>query len=110
PDHVPLAASAQGDDIDDLRTQILLRRSISAPARAYLESLGVEDARGPVTVPLATFHGRERLAVPIRSDDALLGMLWLITGDLPPLTATDYAAVDAAVVLARQVITGEPAR
>jgi hypothetical protein len=93
----PVAASAQGNDIDRIRAESLLRRSTPDAARRYLEGLSVDDLRYPTTVDLSGFDARERLAVPIRSDDRLYGVLWLITGGLPALTESDLAAVDVAV-------------
>lgn len=101
----PVVSSAQGDDIDELRARALLRRSTPAREREYLESLHLPFARRPQTVDLRQFNAHERLAVPIRSDDELLGFLWLITGGLPPLREEHFRAIDAAVDVAREALS-----
>jgi hypothetical protein len=100
----PLASSAQGDEIDAIRTATLLKRVTPEPARAYLEELGVRESTRPMTVDLTALGGRERLAVPIRDEAGPLATLWLITGGLPPLTGRDYVAIDSAVLLARGLL------
>ncbi|GIT79430.1 hypothetical protein LLS1_10990 [Leifsonia sp. LS1] len=100
----PLVSSAQGDEIDELRASALLKRSTPEPVRAYLDELGVGDALRPVTVDLTRFGGKERLAVPVRDEGGPIAVLWLITGNLPPLRACDYAAIDSAVDLARAAL------
>lgn len=101
----PVVASAQGDEIDELRARALLRRATPTPEREYLESMHLPRARRAQTVDLAQFGAHERLAVPIRTDDELLGFLWLITGGLPPLCEDDYRAIDAAVDVARLALS-----
>ncbi len=101
----PVVASAQGDEIDELRARALLRRMTPTREREYLESLHLPLARRPQTVDLAQFGAHERLAVPIRSDEGLLGFLWLITGGLAPLGDDDYRAIDAAVAIARVALS-----
>ncbi|MFB2556656.1 helix-turn-helix domain-containing protein [Herbiconiux liangxiaofengii] len=100
----PLAASAQGDEIDQVRATSLLQRSTPHEYREYLEGLHVNQARQPMTIQLTPFGGRERLAVPIRDDSGPLAVLWLITGGLPPLTAGDYTAIEAAGSLLRGIL------
>ena len=108
-----IAASAQGTDIDDIRSTSLLQRQASAPHQQYLESLSLKDAHQPMTVDFSQIGGRERLAVPVRDSSTHLATLWLITGDMPPLRGSDYAAIDAAVsitrdLLATTVVDSEP--
>ncbi|MET3468691.1 helix-turn-helix domain-containing protein [Microbacterium sp. NPDC006705] len=100
----PIVSSAQGEEIDELRARGLLGRATPPRERAYLESIHLSSAKRPQTVNLDRFGARERLAVPIRSRDALLGVLWLITGGLPPLTSSQFRAVDAAVEIAREYL------
>ncbi|MFB2579639.1 helix-turn-helix domain-containing protein [Herbiconiux sp. P15] len=102
----PLAASAQGEEIDALRTTTLLRRSAPSEARAYLDRLKVNESPRPMTIELAPFGGRARLAVPVRDENGPLAVLWLITGGLRPLGSADFEAVDAAVLLARDALSG----
>lgn len=100
----PLAASAQGDEIDQVRATSLLQRSTPREYREYLEGLHVNQARQPMTIQLTPFGCKERLAVPIRDDSGPLAILWLITGGLPPLTAGDYTAIEAAGTLLRGIL------
>lgn len=97
----PLVASAQGDEIDELRARALLRRVTPPRERAYVESLHLTQSRRPRTIDLSQFGAHERLAIPIWSDDTLLGILWLITGGLPPLREEQFRTIDAAVDAAR---------
>ncbi|NQX34140.1 helix-turn-helix domain-containing protein [Herbiconiux sp. VKM Ac-2851] len=103
----PLAASAQGDEIDRIRTVSLLQRATPQPYQAYLDELQVNTARQPMLIGLEEFGGRERLAVPIRDESGTVAILWLITGDLPPLTAADYAAIEAAGSLLRALLSAD---
>jgi len=100
-----MAASAQGDVIDAIRTESLLQRGTPPRARELIERLHVVQARRPVRVDLREIGGLERLAVPIRDDSGPLGVLWLITERLPPLTPSDYSAIDAAVLLVREELS-----
>ncbi|UAJ79314.1 helix-turn-helix domain-containing protein [Leifsonia sp. ZF2019] len=107
-DYRPLAVSAQGDEIDSLRMESLLRRETPVEARRYLETLRLDTLQQPITIDLDAFGGRQRLAVPIRDGERLLGVLWLIVGGLPALSGTDLASVNAAVELARRALLPEP--
>lgn len=100
----PVAASAQGDEIDEVRARALLRRQTAPKERAYLESLRLLQSRRPLTIDLTRFNARERLAIPIWSDDEPVGVLWLITGGMPALTEHDYRAIDAAVAVSRDLL------
>jgi len=102
-----IAASAQGDDIDVIRSTSLLRRQATAEHKEYFDSLSLHDAHQPVTVDLHRLGGRERLAVPVRDTHDHLATLWLITGDLPPLRGADYAAIDTAVSITRDLLAGD---
>ena len=104
-----IAASAQGDDIDVIRSTSLLRRQATAEHKEFFDSLSLHDAHQPVTVDLHRLGGRERLAVPVRDTHDHLATLWLITGDLPPLRGADYAAIDTAVSITRDLLAGTSA-
>jgi hypothetical protein len=104
----PLAASPQGDDIDDIRTNSLLRRALAPEPRKYLESEGVLQATKPVIVSFAPFGTHARLVVPIRDDGTLLAMMSIIVGGLPALTEAQHAAIDASVMLARHLLAENP--
>jgi len=101
----PIAASAQGQEIDGLAATSLLQRSTPPQYRAYFDKIRLRQTRQPMTVTLAPFGDRERLAVPIRDESGPLGFLWLITGGLPAFTSSDYSAIDAAVAMARTVLS-----
>lgn len=103
-DYTLMAASAQEDDVDDIRRRALLKRRTPAEVREFLESLRIRGIRQPTSVPMVRFDGQERLAVPIRSDDQTIALLWLITGGKPVLHSVDYAAIDAACELIRVVV------
>ncbi|HEX5147256.1 MAG TPA: GAF domain-containing protein, partial [Conexibacter sp.] len=84
-----VAYSSHVDGVDPVRLASILQREAPREVTAWLESLGIETARGVVHVPAnARFGMTARVCVPIRFDDALLGYLWLI--DEPePLTAAE---------------------
>ncbi len=102
--YAPIVASAQGDDIDEVRARALLQRVTPPRERAHLESLRLTQARRPMTVDLSQFGARERLAIPIWIGEHPVGVLWLMTGGLPPLSERDFQAIDAAVAVARPLI------
>lgn len=106
----PIVASAQGEDIDDLRARALLQRLTPAPERAHLESLGVNQARRPMTVDLGRFGARERVVIPIWRDDEPLALLWLITGGREPLQAPDFRVIEAAIEVARPLLARSAAQ
>lgn len=101
-----IAASAQGTEIDAIRSTSLLQREASAEYKPFFDSLSLNDAHQPVTVDLGQIGGHERLAVPVRDTQGHLATLWLITGNLPPLRGTDYAAIEAAVSITRDLLVG----
>lgn len=104
----PLAASPQGDEIDDIRTNSLLRRALAPEPRKYLEGEGVLQARGPVVVSFEPFGTHARLVVPIRDHDQLLALMSIIVGGQPTLTSAQHAAIDASVLLARHLLAENP--
>lgn len=100
----PIVASAQGDEIDELRARALLRRVTPPRERAYVESLQLTKSRRPRAIDLSQFGAHERLAIPIWTEDTLLGILWLITGGLPPLREEQFRAVDAVIDVVRGLL------
>lgn len=109
-DYRPVAASEQEDDVDEMRRRALLKRVTPPEAREYLEGLHIRQIRQPTSVALAPFGGQERLAIPIRSGDQTIAILWLITGNKPALRSGDYAAIDAACELIRVVLEQDAER
>ena len=108
---VPLASSAQGHEIDQIRVESLLQHSTPEPALSYLRSLNLDRALSPVTVPLAQFGGLERLCVPVRDASGPLGYFWLITENQKKLPPTSLNILNVAVDVARELLrdTGGPA-
>ena len=104
-----IAASAQDAEVDVVRSTSLLHREAPAAHKMYLDSLSLSDSHQPVRVSLDQLGGRERLAVPVRDTKSHLATLWLITGDLPPLRGADYAAIEAAVSITRDLLAGTSA-
>ena len=102
--HHPLATSRRHGDAGGTHLDELLRGPAQAATRSFLEQTGVVGSRQAVRVTLASFDGRERLAVPVRHADRPLATLWLSTGDLPRLTSVDYSSIDAAVSIARDLL------
>jgi hypothetical protein len=107
PNHRLIAASAQGADIDRVRAMNLLRREAQADHKEYFESIRLGDAHQPVSVSLGHLGGLDRLAVPVRDSKVHLATLWLIVENLPPLRGPDYAAIEAAVALTRDLLASE---
>jgi hypothetical protein len=74
------------------RSSILTRETAPAVA-AWLEGLGLHRARELVDLPENEALGMtQRVVLPIRHGDVLLGFLWVIVGD-QPLTEVDRAAI-----------------
>ena len=95
-----VAASAQGEDIDELQVRTLLTRTLAHREREWAEKSGVARTRHPLTVDFAEFGAHERFVIPIWADDEQLGTIWLITSGLPPLGEDDFRAIDATVAVA----------
>jgi hypothetical protein len=108
PNHRLIAASAQGKDIDHMRAMNVFQREAPPEQKQYFESLQLGDAHQPVTVPLGHLGGLDRLAVPVRDNERLLATFWLIVGEQPPLRGSDYAAIEAAVSVTRELLTTRP--
>jgi hypothetical protein len=106
--HRPIAASAQGEAIDAIRTATLLQRQTPPEARTLVESLRIAQARQPVHVDMSGLGALDRLAIPVRDDGGPLCIMWLITDRLPPLTPAHYSAIDAAVLLVREELSRRP--
>jgi len=104
PNHRLIAASAQGKDIDHMRAMNVFQREAPPEQKAYFESIRLNEAHQAVTVPLGHLGGRDRLAVPVRDNDRHLATFWLIVGDLPPLTGSDFSAIEAAVSVTRGLL------
>ena len=104
PNHRLIAASAQGKDIDHMRAMNIFQREAPPEQKEYFASINLNEAHQPVTVALGHLGGLDRLAVPVRDSDRLLANFWVIVENLPPLRGTDFAALEAAVSVARDLL------
>ena len=104
PNHRLIAASSQGKDIDHMRAMNVIQREAPVEQKQYFESINLGDAHQPVTVSLGHLGGLDRLAVPVRDSRQHLATFWLIVENLPPLRGTDYAAIEAAVSVTRDLL------
>lgn len=99
-----VAASAQGDDIDELQVRTLLTRMTPQVERDWAEQCGVTRTRHPLTVDFADFGGHERFIIPVWADDEPLGTIWLIKTGFPPLKEDEFRAIDATVTVASSLL------
>jgi hypothetical protein len=104
PDHRLIAASSQGKDIDHMRAMNVIQREAPVEQKRYFESIRLGEAHQPVTVQLGHLGGLDRLAVPVRDKNKHLATFWLIVENLPPLRGADFAAIEAAVTLTRDLL------
>jgi len=107
PNHRLIAASSQGKDIDHMRAINVFQREAAPEQKRYFDSIKIGEAHQPVAVPLGHLGGLERLAVPVRDKSKHLATFWLIVENLPPLRGTDFAAIEAAVTLTRDLLVPE---
>lgn len=99
-----VAASAQGDDIDELQVRTLLARTTPQAERDWAEQCGVTRTRRPLTIDFAEFGAHERFIIPIWADDEPLGSIWLIKTGLSPLKEDEFRAIDATVTVASSLL------
>jgi hypothetical protein len=104
PSHRLIAASSQGRDIDHMRAMNVIQREAPPEQKKYFEEINLRDAHQPVTVSLSHLGGLERLAVPVRDSHQHLATFWLIVENLPALRSADYAAIEAAVSVTRDLL------
>ncbi|MFF5210942.1 PucR family transcriptional regulator [Streptosporangium sp. NPDC000396] len=79
-----IAHSAHHGEVDQVRAQAILSRSVPAEVEAWQESHGVATAREPVRIPANPALGMAaRLCVPLLHRDRRVGSLWVIEGDGP---------------------------
>ncbi|MGJ6961631.1 PucR family transcriptional regulator [Streptosporangium sp. G11] len=115
-----VAHSAHHGEVDPVRAQAILSRSVPAEVGAWQEAHGVAVTRDPVRVPRNPDLGMAaRLCVPLLHQDRRVGYLWIIEGP-DPLNPQeqDRAVRDAAAIAAllddggsshtlSQLLTGE---
>lgn len=102
-----LAYNAHTGDVDDARIESVMHRGVSTALVAYIREQGAAQASDVFTLPPCPQIGitMERVGMPIRYDDALLGYVWLIGSDGPigdrAVELLREAAAQAALVLHR---------
>jgi hypothetical protein len=69
--------------------------------------VGRDDRRIAASSP-TTMAESHRLAVPIRGRAGTIGSFWLDAAQRPPLNSADYALIDAAAGLARDLLSDDP--
>lgn len=99
-----IAASAQGDDIDELQVRTLLTRATPRAERELAENAGIARARHPLCVDFAQFGAHERFIIPIWADNEPLGSIWLIKTGFPTLKEDQFRTIDATVVVASTLL------
>lgn len=108
-----LAYSAHTGEVDEARVGSIMRRSVPSEVTSYIHEMagpGVDDV---FTVPPSPSVGLtvERVGMPIRYDDELLGYLWLLRSDGPVsdthASALREAAGRAALIMHREYLAGK---
>lgn len=111
-----LAYNAHTADVDDARVISIMRRSVPATLTDYLDELDIQHADDVFTVPARPEIGFavERVGMPVRYEQTLLGYLWLVRSDGPVtpehVEAIRDAAGRAALILHREYLAGELTR
>lgn len=93
-------------DEDQIRLRSITARQLAAPIRDYVMSMNVESQRKPIFIPATHDHGfdHDRLLVPIRSSNRLVGVIWIIHS--PTFSDDDQkACVQAAERLASLILS-----
>lgn len=98
--------------VDEARLQSILHRQAPRDATAWVLSLGLAGAEGPVRVPANDdLELLARVCVPIRCQGLLLGYLWLIDAEsslsAEELDIAGAAAEAAGVILYREQLLHE---
>jgi hypothetical protein len=84
-----LSYSEHDGPMDDIRRESILRRHTTPEVRERYRAAGIFGARGPLRIPGAA-GALDRVCVPARHRERLLGFVWLIdTG--PPMSDEDVA-------------------
>jgi sugar diacid utilization regulator len=107
-----LAYTAHGDEVDEIRTRVILDRQAPPAAVEWVRGFQLPRADGPVRIPENAALGfRPRVAIPVRHQSVHFGYLWLIDLDAS-LTDQDIAlaeqtAADVGEVLFRERVVDE---
>ncbi|WP_434744524.1 PucR family transcriptional regulator [Streptomyces sp. A-14] len=108
-----LAYNAHTGDVDDARIESVMHRGVSTALVAHVCEQGAARAFDVFTLAPCPRIGitMERVGMPIRYDDALLGYVWLIGSDGPvgdgAVELLREAAAQAALVLHRARLGAE---
>ncbi len=93
----PLAYSRQWGEIDRVRSESILSRGASSAVRRALVTQGIANAAGVMRTQAVPEIGMaERVCVPVRSAQRLLGYIWLLDPQRE-IDATSLARVNATV-------------
>jgi hypothetical protein len=84
-----LAYSEHDGPMDDIRRESILRRHTTPEVRERYRAAGIFGARGPLRIPGAA-GALDRVCVPARHRERLLGFVWLIDAG-PPMPDEDVA-------------------
>lgn len=99
-------ASAQLGEIDERRTESILRRTPPPEPIPWMVSNGIYDSRGPVRLPPHEGYGMlGRVVFPLRQADELLGFLWVI--DSPRLDDAVLRQAAPIVAEATHLLAGD---
>ena len=107
-----LAYSEHGDPLDQVRAESILRRRTTPEVIAWFRGFEIASATSPVRTPANDALGLlQRVCVPIRHQDLLLGFLWFVDPDGSlgerELAAVDEAKERFALALYRENLVGE---
>ncbi len=98
-----LAYSSHEGPVDEVRTKSILTRKTSRPAYNWARTLGIEKAKEPMRIPANREFGMDaRICCPVRFDERLLGLLWLVDADesLPDQAMSEVEAAANSAALA----------
>jgi sugar diacid utilization regulator len=100
-----IAHSAHNEDTDPLRREAILHRQSPKAVREWLHSLGVDSLVTWQRIPANAALGMEqRVCVPVRFQESLLGHLWIIEAEEMQegeLSLASRGAEEAAAILYR---------
>lgn len=97
-----VAHSVHHGEVDQVRAQAILSRSVPAEVEVWQEAHGVATTREPVRIPANPALGMEaRLCVPLLHRGRRVGSLWIIEGGGPLSSEEEARTVrDAAAIAA----------
>jgi sugar diacid utilization regulator len=111
-----LAYNPHNGEVDNMRTEAVMRRSVPDAMTSHVSAHGAAQAEDLFTIPACPELGMtlERIGMPIRYEGALLGYLWLLgsEGQVSDAHADTVreAARQAALILHREYLAGEVSR